>query len=175
MRQSEEEIRLVLRAIGGALQQPATSLLIEFHARIVAGCDRIGADLLRDRQQLIELKVVVAEAARDGSASRQILLHERTNDVALKAVLVIDYVIGNANRLGDAAGIVHVVQRAAAALDRVRHALVPRQPALVPELHRQADNVSALRAQHGRHGRGVNPSRHGYGDGLVIRHLVLSN
>ena len=113
--------------------------------------------------------MIVAQAARDGRASRKILLDERTHHVALEALLVIDHVIRDADGLGDAARVVHVVEGAAASLHRLRHALVPSQTALVPELHGQADDVVAFGAQHGRNGRGVNSSRHGDGDGSEYR------
>src|SRR5258708_17465148 len=100
--------------------------------------------------------MIVAEAARDGRASRQILLHERTHHIALEAVFMIDYVIRNANGLGDAARVVHVVDRTTAALHGLGHALMSSQAALVPELHSQADDVMTLRASHGRNGPGVN-------------------
>ena len=68
--------------------------------------------------------------------------------------------------LGHAAGVVNVVERAAASLHRLGHALVSGQTALVPELHGQADDVVSVGAQHGRDGGRIHTARHGYGDGL---------
>ena len=68
--------------------------------------------------------------------------------------------------LRHAARVVDVVERAAASLHRLRHALVSGQAALVPQLHGQADDVVPLGAQHGRDGGGIHTARHGYGDGL---------
>ncbi len=107
----------------------------------MTGSQGVGANLLGHNQQLIKLQVIVAKAARNGRASRKILLDERTHHVALEALLVIDHVIRDADGLGDAARVVHVVERAAASLHRLGHALVPGQPALVPELHGQADDI----------------------------------
>ena len=166
LRQTEQKIGLILGAIGRTLEQPAAALLIELHPSVVAGGQRIGANLLGDDQQLIELQMIVAQAARNGSASGEILLHEGTHHFALKTVFVIDHVIRNADGLGDAARVINIVERAAASLDRLGHAVVAGQAALVPELHGQADDVVSLGAQHGRDGRGIDSARHGYGDGL---------
>ena len=47
---------------------------------------------------------------------------------------------------------------------------VARQTALVPQLHRHADEVIALIAQQGRDGGGIDSSRHGYGNGRLLLH-----
>ena len=62
--------------------------------------------------------MVVAQAARNGRASREILFHEGLHHVALKTVFVIDYVIRDAQSLGDAARVINIIERTAAALDR---------------------------------------------------------
>src|SRR5216684_3694033 len=117
--------------------------------------------------------VIVAEAARDGRASGEILGDEGADDVALEALFVIDHVVRNADVLGYAAGVVDVVERAAAAGDLLGHAFVSGEAALVPELHGQADDVVSLGAEHGGDGGGVNSARHGYGDGLLGSHYSL--
>ena len=48
--QAEEEIGLVLGAVGRTLEQPAAELLVELHARVVAGGQRIGPNLLGHNQ-----------------------------------------------------------------------------------------------------------------------------
>ena len=133
----------------------------------MTGGEHLGANLARRDQQLIELEMVVAQAARNRRASRKIVLHERTHHVLLEARLLIDDVVGNAQRLGHAARVVHVVERAAAALYRLGHAVVSGKTALVPELQRQTNDVVALLAQQGRDGGRIHSTRHGYGDGLV--------
>src|SRR5579864_7720544 len=87
--ESEEKIRLVLGAVCGTLQPPATARIMKFDARIMPGRYRICADLLCHGEQLIELQVIVAEAARNRSSSRQIFLHKRAHYVALEPVLMI--------------------------------------------------------------------------------------
>jgi len=52
---------------------------------------------------LIKLQMIVAEAARNRSSPRQILLHKGTHHIALKTVFVVDHVIRNADGLRDAA------------------------------------------------------------------------
>src|ERR1700691_4027414 len=66
--------------------------------------------------------------------------------------------------------VVHVVERAAAPSNLLRHALVPSQTPLVPELHRQPNDVVPLGAQHGRDGGGIHTARHSYRNGASIRH-----
>ena len=110
--------------------------------------------------------MIVAEAARDGRAPRNVLLDERTDHVALETLLVIDHVIRDADLLGHAAGVVDVVERTAASLHGLGHALASGQAALVPELHGQADDVVSVGAQHGRDGGRIHTARHGYGDRL---------
>ncbi len=76
--------------------------------------------------------MVVAQAARDRRASRQILLDEGLHHIALKAVLVIDDVIRNTERLSYTARVVNIIERAAAPVDGFRHSGVSCQTALVP-------------------------------------------
>src|SRR4029077_13250923 len=97
---------------------------------------------------------------------------ERADHVSLEALLVIDDVIRDPDLLGNAAGVVDVVEGAAASWYGVGHALVAGEAALVPELHRQADDVVSFGAQHGRDGGGVHTARHGYGDRIGIQLLA---
>src|SRR5262249_44737386 len=127
---TEEEISLVLGQVGGATQEPAIALGIEFAAGVVPGGQQIGADLARRDQQLIEFEMVVAQAARNRRATGEILLHERPHHIALEPLLVIDHIVRNAQFLGYAAGIVDIVNRAAASLYMLRHAFTSSQAAL---------------------------------------------
>src|SRR5579871_3623491 len=76
------------------------------------------ANLPRGQQQLIELHVIVAKRARDWSAPLHVVVHERADDRILELPLKIDHVVWNAEMLGDAARVMHVVMRAAAMLHR---------------------------------------------------------
>jgi hypothetical protein len=112
--------------------------------------------------------VVVAERAGDRRAAGEVLVDEGTDHILLEALLLVDDVIGDAEVLGDAAGVVDVIQRTAAAgLRSVRDAVLAGQAGLVPELEREADDGVAGLGEHGRNRRGVDPSGHGYGDGAA--------
>ena len=114
--QSKQEVGLILGAVGWTLKQPPPKRLIKLDPGVVTGSQGVGSNLLGHNQKLIKLQMVVAKTARDGSATRKILLDERAHHIALKPLLVIDHVIRNADGLGDAARVVNIVQRAATAL-----------------------------------------------------------
>src|SRR5262249_39640451 len=107
--QAKQEVSLVLGRIGSATQQPAVANCIELAPGVVGGGQKIGADLPRSNQQLIKLQVVVAKAARDRSPAGEILLDKRTYHITLKALLMIDHVIRNAQIFSDAASVVDIV------------------------------------------------------------------
>ena len=154
--------------VGGTLHQPAADALVVLVASVMAGGEQISADLAGGDEQLVELQMIVAETARDRRASREIVVDEGPNHIVLEARLLIDDVVRNAKLLGDVAGVVDVVDGAAAALHGLGHALVTGEAALVPELERETDDAVALLAEHGRDGGGIDSARHGYGYGLVI-------
>jgi hypothetical protein len=98
----------------------------------------------------------------------QVLVDEGTHDVLLKALLLVDDVIGDAEVLGDAASVIHVIERTAAAgLRSLRDAVLAGQAGLVPKLESEADDAVTRLGEYGRNRRGVDPSGHGYGDGGV--------
>ena len=106
---------------------------------------RLGADGARGLEQLVELEVVVAQRAGDGRAAGEVLVDEGPHDIALEALLLVDDVVGNAQVLGDAAGVVDIIERTAAAgLGRVGDAVLAGQAGLVPKLEGQADDVFAI-------------------------------
>src|SRR5258707_1065947 len=166
LRETKKKICLVLGGIGGAAQQPAIALGIKLAARVVSRSKEVGANLPRGDQQLIELQVIVAKAARNRRASGEILLHERPHYVLLKTFFMIYDVVRNAQVFGDAASVVNILNRAAASLHLLGHTLASGKAALVPELHGQANYSVAFRAQHSRDGRRIDTARHGYGNGL---------
>jgi hypothetical protein len=128
----------------------------------MTGRNFLGANLLGHNQKLIKLQVIVAKAAGDWSAPRKVLLDKWTNHIALEALLVIDDVVWDPDLLRDAPGIVDVIQRTAAPMNRLGHALATGETALVPELHGQADDFVPLGVQHGRDGGGIHTARHRY-------------
>jgi hypothetical protein len=79
----------------------------------MAGRQRIGAEILGRRKQIGELDGLVAGNAGDRRFAGNIALGERIDHRLAKALLVIEHVMRNAERLGDAAGIVDVLAGAA--------------------------------------------------------------
>ena len=107
----------------------------------MAGGDALRADAARRLQQLVELDVVVAERAGNRRAPREILIDKRPHHIALEPLLLIHHVIGNAQVLGHAPRVIHVVERTAAArLRRIGNAVLARQPRLIPKLQREPDD-----------------------------------
>src|ERR1700721_1076683 len=125
LRKAEEKISLVLAAIGWPLKQPAAGDIAILNAGIVSGRYKIRANLPCNDVQLIELQMIVAQAARDGRAAREILRYEWPYDFALEAFFVIDHIIWNTDMLGHAARVVDIVERTASTFDSLRHAFVP--------------------------------------------------
>ncbi len=152
LRRGIEEIALVAAGIGRAEQTPAA--IGEFAADdIMAGRQRIGAELAGEPEQVLELHRAVALDAGDRRLAGEIALGEALDHGVAEAVLVIEHVMGNADLLGDAARIMDVLPGAAGpgAVDG---------RAMVVELQRHADDVVALALQQGRHNRGIDASRH---------------
>src|SRR5579883_1412965 len=116
--------------------------------------------------------MIVAKAARNRRASGEIVLHKGTHNVVLKALLLIDDVVGNGELLGNTACIIDIVKRAATSLHRFRHTLSSGKAALVPQLHRESYDVVPFGAQHGRNGRGVHTARHCYRDSLLAHNFT---
>ncbi len=95
------------------------------HARahVVAGGQRVGAELARGLQQVGELDGLVARDAGDRRLAGHVALRERIDHRLAEALFVVEHVVRNAERLGDAARIVDVLAGAARALavSRRRH------------------------------------------------------
>ena len=71
---------------------------------------RVGANGSRGLKELVELQVVVAERAGNRRAPGEIFADKGTDDVLLEALLLVDDVVGDAQMLGYAAGVVDVVE-----------------------------------------------------------------
>ena len=100
----------------------------------MAGGDAVGADLAGGGEKLIELHVIVAEGAWNRSAAFEVVVDERTDYGVLEFALEIHDVERNTEVLGYAAGVVDVVDRAAAVLGGGAGFFL-WEAALVPELH----------------------------------------
>ena len=174
MGEAEEEVGLVLGLVGGAGEDPAAAGFVVMVAGVVACGDALGADLAGGEEELVELEVVVAEGAGDGGAAGEVFGDEGADYLCLEAVLGVDEVVRDAEVLGDVAGVVDVVDGATAALgDGLGEAevgVVGGEAALVPELEGEADEGVSLGVEERGDGGGVDATRHGYGNGVLLRH-----
>src|SRR5579883_1757383 len=131
-RRAEEEIALVALGVGSAVQ--LRSRPPHDAPCVVAGGERIGAEVARGRQEVAELDRLVAAHARDRCFAAQIGIGEIVDDGATEALLVIENVMRDAEALGDARGIANVGAGAA-------RALAPDRRAVVIELQGDADHL----------------------------------
>jgi hypothetical protein len=147
LRETEEEVGLILGVIGGAGEDPALSLRIKMIACIVPGGDAVGTDLACGDEELVELEVVVAESAGDGCAACKVFGDEGLDDLGFEAVLLVDDVVGDVELIGYVARVVDVVDGTATTLHCFGHTFVSGETALVPELKGEADERVTLRAE----------------------------
>ena len=153
----EEEVGLVLLRVDAAPQHVAPARLVPAGARVVSGRDGLGVEPPRALHERRELQLAVAVHAGDGRPARGVLAHEVHDDLGLELLLEIHDVVGHAQRRGDPAGVVEVVERAAGPEAHVAFALVV-------ELHRQADDLVAGLDEQARGHRRVHAAGHGHDD-----------
>ena len=103
----------------------------------MAGRQRVGAEILCGIEQVAKLDLLIAGHARDRRLAGDVAVRKARHDGRSKAALVVEHVVGNAERLGDAARVVDVLAGAAAAL-------TARRGAVIVELQRNADDIVAL-------------------------------
>ena len=131
----------------------------------MAGRHVIGADLRRPVEQHAELDPAVAGHAGIRRAPLHVLGNEVGNDALLELLAEIHHVVGDAEPAGHNPRVVPVIDRAAAVFElRVAaHAFV------VPQVHRDADDLAARFLEHrGRH-RAVHAAAHGHHDRRPLR------
>ena len=131
---------------------------------IMAGGERIGPELAGEAEQVAELHGAIALDAGDRRLAGEIALGEALDHRVAEAALIVEHVMRNADRLGDAAGVVDILAGAAGA--GAVHGF-----AMVVELQGDADDVIALALQQRRHHRGVDAARHGRDDACGRRRL----
>src|SRR5690606_30754263 len=95
--------------------------------------------------------------ARDRRLAGEIAVGEGGNHRALEPTLVIEDIMGDAERRGDAARIMNILAGTAASL-------ASRRDAVIVELERNADDIVALSLEQGRDDRRVDTARHGHDD-----------
>jgi len=163
LRESPEEVGLILGWIERAKELEAIRRDVVAYAGVMSGSEAICADLAGHAKEWLKLYVGVAVGAGNGRASGEVVADKRAHHALLELVLEVDNVVGKLQMLGDALGVVDVVKRTAAMLSRAV-SLEFRQSALIPELHREADDRSALLLKDGSHGRGIYAAGHGNSD-----------
>src|SRR5262245_16831216 len=158
LRQLEEKVGLILGKIPPLLEnEPARGRII-FHAGIVSGCDSIGADLPGQRYEPCEFELAVTGDAWNRRSPRKIVFDEGPDNSTFKLVLEIDHVERKTQPFGDSTSIVYIVERAAT---RGRRFAVSAQPAaLIPQLHRETDDIVALILQNCGGYRAIDASAH---------------
>src|SRR6185295_1138134 len=137
----------------------------------MAGGYGLGADLPRDRHEPRELQLGVARDTGNRSASGEIIFDERANNTSLEFIFEIQHVERNAKVFGHASRVVHVVERAASR--RLRLLIGRKPPALIPQLHREADDVVPLALQYCRGDRAVHTAAHCYSYCHCVLNLFL--
>ena len=166
-----EEIALVPVRIGRAVERRAARPAgrgLPHNGRSPA---HVGAELPRGLQKVAELDGAVALDAGDRRLAVEIALGEAVDHRLAEARLVVEHVMRDADRLGDAAGIVDVLAGAAGAL-------AMGGGAVIVELQRDADDIVALALEQGRDDGRIDAARHGTTtrvfEGSVGRSSVLS-
>jgi hypothetical protein len=129
----------------------------------MTGGEPLGADLTGHAQKRFEFHVRVAICACNRSTAGEILVDERTDNTLLELFLKVDHIVRKVQVLRHALGVVYVVEGAAAVL-RGTITLQFRETALIPELHGQADDGTALLQEKNSHGGGIDAPGHSDGD-----------
>jgi hypothetical protein len=124
--------------------------------------------LPRHAKKRLELDVIVAVGTGDRSAAPKVVLDERAHNALLELLLEIHDIVGEVQMLRDALGVIDVIERAAAML-RGTPALELREAALIPELHGEPDDGSALLLEDGCYGGRIHAAGHGDGDEAGLR------
>ena len=145
----EEEVALVFARVFAFLEEEAVGTL--FDAGKVAGGNVLGAKLSGAADECAEFEFFVAHDARVGRAASFVFFGEVVDDLLLEIFGFVDQVIGDAEFVGDGAGI-HDGLRAAAFVFGARDAI------LGPEFEGDADDVVALFEQKGGGSGGIDAS-----------------
>ena len=148
--QDRQDIGLVLGPVP-APHQSAPAPGRGDHAGVVARRHRVEAELAGPAQEAVELQVAVAVDAgvrrTPGGVGGHVGLHHPGVEVGRE----VEDVVGDAQLLGHAPGVVHVGHRAA-----------PRVAGAAPQLHGGPDHVVAGLGQKGGGDRRVHAPRHGH-------------
>ena len=160
LRRARQEIALVARHVAGPVQLGA--LGPRHPPRIVAGRQRAGAKFARGCEEVAELDALVAADARNRGLATAIAVGEILDHRFAKPRLVIKHVMRDAEALGDARRVAHILPGAARALFAARRTVVI-------ELQRDADDLEPGAREQGRGHRRIDPARHRDDDAVVAR------
>ena len=109
----------------------------------MAGGQCRGAEIARGLEQFGELDRLVAGDTGNGRFARDIALRERVDDGLAEALFIVEHVVRDAERLGDAPRILDIAPGAAGAG-------AVRGGAVIVELQRDADHVIAFTLEDAR-------------------------
>jgi hypothetical protein len=113
-REHAEHVRLVFRLFARTVQLSLAVFAVD-DLSVVARDDGVEAEVERLVEQRRELDLLVAAQARVRRAALRVLGDEVVDDVELEPLREVPDIEGNAERVGDAARIHRVFDRAAAA------------------------------------------------------------
>ena len=108
-----------MECVDGAPEFPAAGFGVAADAGVVARGHSFGADLARGGQQADRTSRGCCRARTESACGREIIVDEWANYGLLELPLEVDHVVREAEMLGDAAGVVDIVKRAAALADRL--------------------------------------------------------
>ena len=114
----EQEIALVARRVGGGMQFGAVRAFDP--ADIMAGGQRLGAKFARRVHQVGELDFLIAADAGNRGFAPGIGVGEILDHIFAEAAFVIEHIMGNAERVGDALGVIDILAGAAGAFSSRR-------------------------------------------------------
>ena len=120
---------------------------------VVAGRQRLGAELARRPEQVAELHRAVAGDAGHRRLAAHVGIGERLHDLGAEAAFVVEHVVRDGEPLGDLAGVLDVLAGAAGAG-------LADGDAMVIELQGDAHDVVALLLQQRRRDRRIDAARH---------------
>jgi len=96
----------------------------------------------------------------NGRAAGDVILDKRAHNAVFKLAFEVDHVKREAAVLGDAAGVIDIIARAAAMLDGTVGSEMG-QAAVVPELHGESDNDFTIAMEQACYDGAVDPAAHG--------------
>ena len=125
-----------------ALEEHITLLWGMANTRIVPRGDPIDANFPGENQELIELQKGIAQSTGNRGPPGQIIIDERFYNPLFELLLQVENVKRKTHLLSNSSSIIDIVQRAAPS--RLRLPIIRRITAVIPKLHRAADDVITL-------------------------------